>query len=1395
MKRFLILIMVFITVFAVSCSKKKEKPVFEEEVTKEISAEEGGKIESSDGNTSIEIPGDALDSDTKITMRIYSASDFPSEEGEKIVSKVVEFEPSGTIFKKPVIISMNATESFENKILTAAVFKEAENKWSYSEKGTYILLNREAGGDPIMTSAAGDPIMLNAAGDPIMMSAGGDPIMLSSAGDPIMLASAGDPIMTNAAGDPIMNAAAGDPIMMTTGHFTAFTFIVLKSESQIETPGEEPEKDDEIKDNDIVDEPIIKDDDDDNDIDIPDEEEDADVSDEDETTDEDEIPDEIKDEDETPDESEDDDIIIPEPEKVYSKVLCTGLSVCTDNKNQILCPKEGKDFYGQDAQYAARKGCVPHSYTAIPKPEGDETGYYRVKDNVTGLTWLITGEYVAYAEKDTACAGISYGDTEWRIPTPKEFLSIVDSEYAIDPLYFNSLWNFHEEGHPYVWTDTAYMYYDYADGMISTVAEDEKVYLDQLYGDLICVSGEKYGEVHSEDYETLSVGSDYMVHDKSTGLFWQKASVSGKTWIKALEYCENLDYAGYTDWRLPNKNELITLLDYSKTGEILSSFPDIQLEVLWSSTSHIDTAWFVITDGNIDMWYSNLPQWEPCDYEGCEYEVDYGINTRCVRSDLEEKEEIQECDGTGVGPCRDANGVIWSSRLYPRIFIGNTDGVIAEMCRYLNENGSSQWRLPTINEIRKIVTSNKLKTGGSCGITDSNFDDSYFDEEACSGDKPSKTILNDYGTMVSGTFQEGGNNYYYSLYLWAVNTADGELEKGDVYYDSSVVQRCVLDTSLNYEKTPYLDENGLLWSDISPYWDHVNSAQEYCPALSLTDHEHWWRMPTLSELETLLRNVCEHEEYESCQYDLNGRYSVFGDISPLISSDYINDGSYYYINFSNGKTDHDKDGFGRIRCVSDSPSPCVDNTCASVENSTGTCIPLSESEYACGCMEHYKWQNSACVAETNEVNCTGKPENSEWNQTPKILQEWNGSGWTPSEVGTYSETSVDNECHFVCKEHYTWQEPDCVADEIDSHCTELAVNAEWWNENIRQTWSGDSEGWQPTTKGSYSETAVDNECRYKCKDGYEWNNFECVRSVALPLGNICTGQLKCYTEDSVADCSELPKQLSGQDAQYNDKCTPHSMALHTVGEDKIVVDRNTKLIWQQSFSSLSSKENALEYCASLNYAGISSGWRLPNPDELMTISNQIGDGGVDTAYFTLQSSNTWIWTSKEQTGTHAGNFLFHSAGGSLFPYSYSAAPICVFGEELPTGVFVETTETGGDEAYSIVTDSTTGLIWQGTYSEEQKTWQEALYYCDNLVYAGRDDWRLPNANELVSIAKFGKEEPPYSDFPEMPAESFWSSSTWSPTYSWSVDFGWLGYAGYVKSERRYARCVAGPVAE
>ena len=52
-----------------------------------------------------------------------------------------------------------------------------------------------------------------------------------------------------------------------------------------------------------------------------------------------------------------------------------------------------------------------------------------------------------------------------------------------------------------------------------------------------------------------------LVMDNLTGLMWTRdANMFGqRTWQQALDDCNGLEFAGYDDWRLPNRRELLSL--------------------------------------------------------------------------------------------------------------------------------------------------------------------------------------------------------------------------------------------------------------------------------------------------------------------------------------------------------------------------------------------------------------------------------------------------------------------------------------------------------------------------------------------------------------------------------------------------------------------------------------------------------------------------------------------------------------------------------------------------------------------------------------------------------------------------------------------------------------------
>ena len=115
-----------------------------------------------------------------------------------------------------------------------------------------------------------------------------------------------------------------------------------------------------------------------------------------------------------------------------------------------------------------------------------------------------------------------------------------------------------------------------------------------------------------------------------------------------------------------------------------------------------------------------------------------------------------------------------------------------------------------------------------------------------------------------------------------------------------------------------------------------------------------------------------------------------------------------------------------------------------------------------------------------------------------------------------------------------------------------------------------------------------------------------------------------------------------------------------------------------------------------------------------------------------------------------------------------------------------------DNNTQIVSDNSTQLQWQDDVNVI-KTWIEAIDYCEGVSIGGYDDWRLPNINELYSIADRRKSNPAInSTFKIVGGNAYWSSSTIvgdESNNAWCVYFQY-GYDGWAsKYSSYYIRCV------
>lgn len=271
-------------------------------------------------------------------------------------------------------------------------------------------------------------------------------------------------------------------------------------------------------------------------------------------------------------------------EKDDPAVLCTGQTKCFNNTSEMTsCPaSKDKKFFGQDAQYTAENGyCLAKSLDATTD---------LVTDNITGLVWQrnlpstyagcsgSNGELCSYSEAVNYCNNLTYGGySDWRLPTPKEFETIIDYSKINPALDLEKFPN--TQGQPF-WTSEAYDYEkNWAVSFLKGETTGNKV---QSYLYVRCVTG----EVLPDNSFTVSGTGEKVVEDSVNNLIWTKSFGDYSTWKDALAYCKNLEYAGLTEWRLPNINELKTLINYSKSSKPASDFEGMESTSFWSSTSY-----------------------------------------------------------------------------------------------------------------------------------------------------------------------------------------------------------------------------------------------------------------------------------------------------------------------------------------------------------------------------------------------------------------------------------------------------------------------------------------------------------------------------------------------------------------------------------------------------------------------------------------------------------------------------------------------------------------------------------------------------------------------------------------------------------------------------------------
>jgi len=247
-----------------------------------------------------------------------------------------------------------------------------------------------------------------------------------------------------------------------------------------------------------------------------------------------------------------------------------------------------------------------------------------VTDSVTGLMWQddnptfynpIAGNFA-----ESYCSGLSLsGYSDWRLPTIYEMLDIADrSTYApsINTSFFRTMNNFR-----FFWTSSMA---NTSERMLVDYYNADELYNSNLQAYPVrCVRG--------NSSNTLIVRDDAnnVVIDYKRKLEWQdNVNPAAVNWASAISYCEALSFNGSTNWRLPNINELMSVIDFDNTSGVYNNIFTINPDNAWSSTTNtqsISQAYSIYNaSGN---FYSNKPF-----MSADQVKTSTTLNPKCVRT-------------------------------------------------------------------------------------------------------------------------------------------------------------------------------------------------------------------------------------------------------------------------------------------------------------------------------------------------------------------------------------------------------------------------------------------------------------------------------------------------------------------------------------------------------------------------------------------------------------------------------------------------------------------------------------------------------------------------------------------------------------------------------------------
>ncbi len=249
-----------------------------------------------------------------------------------------------------------------------------------------------------------------------------------------------------------------------------------------------------------------------------------------------------------------------------------------------------------------------------------DDGYYRagkmrsysrrgevVVDNATGLQWQdnevvqrVGDGFGFMDDAEDYCSKLTLDDGYWHLPSIHELNTLVDRSRHNPSLTQGIFQNTFLGDY---WSSTDKSDASFSEAWFVQFRKGISYY--KSVGETSAVRCVKWKSWAPPNFVRISNNT---IIDNATGLQWQDDSTAKNiqiTWEGAVSYCENtLTLGDYDDWRLPNINELLSIVDYAEFDPALNErFKNHTSSNYWSSTTpfvQFDNAWSIdFSDGFI----------------------------------------------------------------------------------------------------------------------------------------------------------------------------------------------------------------------------------------------------------------------------------------------------------------------------------------------------------------------------------------------------------------------------------------------------------------------------------------------------------------------------------------------------------------------------------------------------------------------------------------------------------------------------------------------------------------------------------------------------------------------------------------------------------------------------